>query len=140
MCVQPLEAVSTTWGPGPELLRVLISPGAQEAPSVPTLMLLPSPSLPAIPQDGPESLVMEPQASCHRSREILLCNLLDRQTGTDGREGKGQDSFCWLLVALLSLATEPRAAFLPDPDKPRVSGIKGFNRGTPRGRRCGAVD
>lgn len=75
MCAEPLEALGTVWGLGPELLSFLISPGAQEAPSVPTLCAAPAPQIPAsqtrqaspLPPPChpwrwpyPESLVMEP--------------------------------------------------------------------------------
>lgn len=106
MCAQPLEAVGPIWGPGPEPLSFLISPGAQEAHLSQHFVLLQLPTslpprpgrlllLPAFPGDGPslraltwshKPVVTGPEKSCSLT-------LLDRQTGTDGREEKGQGSF-----------------------------------------------
>lgn len=99
VCAQTLEAVGTTWGSGPEPLSFLISPSAQEAPSVPTLRVAPAPHLPAAQTrqaspppclpwrwSFPESLVMEPQPVVRGLEKFCSLALPDRQIGTDGEE------------------------------------------------------
>lgn len=140
VCAQTLEAVGTIWGSGPEPLSFLISPGAQEAPSVPTLRVAPAPHLPAAQTrqaspppclpwrwSFPESLVMEPQPVVTGLEKFCSLALPDRQIGTDGREEKARATSA-VTGGLALHWPQPGAALLrclgraqsPDPDNPSI--------------------
>lgn len=104
MCVRSDPGgLGTIWGSGPEPLSFLISPGAQEAPSVPTLRVAPAPHLPAaqtrqaspppcFPGDGPSlrALSWSHKPVVTGLEKSCSLTLPDRQIGTDGREEKAR--------------------------------------------------